>query len=225
MMHTVRLAAVSKHFGSGSQRVTAVDRVDLEVAAGAICVVAGRSGSGKTTLLNIVGGLERPDEGEVEVAGIRIWEGDEDLRAGVRRTKVSFIFQAFGLLPQLSAFENVEIPLRLQGVRGDERERMVTDLLDAVGLGGRARHRPGELSGGEQQRVAIARALATGPELIIADEPTGQLDSDTGAQIIDLLKRAAWERGMAMLIATHDPLITAQAGVLWKMSDGRLSPG
>ncbi len=224
-MQTVRLAGVSKHFGSGPQQVTAVDRVDLQVEAGAICVIAGRSGSGKTTLLNIVGGLERPDEGEVEVAGIRIWEGDEDLRAGVRRSKVSFIFQAFGLLPQLSAFENVEIPLRLQGVRGSEREAQVTDLLDAVGLRDRARHRPGELSGGEQQRVAIARALATGPDLIIADEPTGQLDSGTGAQIIGLLKRAAWERGMAMLIATHDPAITAEAGVLWKMADGRLSPG
>lgn len=224
-MQTVRLDGVSKHFGSGPQRVTAVDRVDLQVEAGAICVIAGRSGSGKTTLLNIVGGLERPDEGEVEVAGVRIWEGDEDLRAGVRRSKVSFIFQAFGLLPQLSAFENVEIPLRLQGIRGNEREAQVTDLLDAVGLRDRARHRPGELSGGEQQRVAIARALATGPDLIIADEPTGQLDSGTGAQIIGLLKRAAWERGMAMLIATHDPAITAEAGVLWQMADGRLSPG
>lgn len=224
-MQAVRLAGVSKHFGSGPQRVTAVDRVELQVEAGAICVIAGRSGSGKTTLLNIVGGLERPDEGEVEVAGIRIWEGDEDLRAGVRRSKVSFIFQAFGLLPQLSAFENVEIPLRLQGIRGNEREAQVSDLLDAVGLRDRARHRPGELSGGEQQRVAIARALATGPDLIIADEPTGQLDSGTGAQIIGLLKRAAWERGMAMLIATHDPAITAEAGVLWKMADGRLSPG
>jgi putative ABC transport system ATP-binding protein len=224
-MQTVRLEGVSKHFGNGPQRVTAVDGVDLQVEAGSLCVIAGRSGSGKTTLLNIVGGLERPDQGEVEVAGIRIWEGDEDLRAGVRRSKVSFIFQAFGLLPQLSAFENVEIPLRLQRIRGSERETKVTELLDAVGLLERARHRPGELSGGEQQRVAIARALATGPDLIIADEPTGQLDSGTGAQIVDLLKRAAWERGMAMLIATHDPAITAQAGVLWRMADGRLSPG
>jgi putative ABC transport system ATP-binding protein len=224
-MATVRLTGVSKHFGTGPQRVTAVDQVDLGVEPGAICVIAGRSGSGKTTLLNIVGGLEPPDQGEVEVTGVRIWEGDEDLRAEVRRTKVSFIFQAFGLLPQLSAFENVEVPLRLQGVRREERQQMVTALLGDVGLGDRARHRPGELSGGEQQRVAIARALATRPELIIADEPTGQLDSGTGLQIIELLRRAVWEQGMAMLIATHDPVITAQAGELWKMADGRLARG
>ncbi len=221
-MNVVRLEGVTKSFGSGEHRVVALDGVDLTVGEGEFCVVAGRSGSGKTTLLNVVGGLERPDSGLVEVTGRKIWEEDDDARGEVRRHGVSFIFQAFGLLPQLSAFENVEVPLRLNGTDRSEREQRVGELLGRVGLSGRARHRPGELSGGEQQRVAIARALATRPQLIIADEPTGQLDSGTGDQIIALLREMSWDSGMALLVATHDPAITAGANTVWKMSDGRL---
>lgn len=221
-MNVVLMEGVTKTFGSGEHRVVALDGVDLSLGEGEFCVVSGRSGSGKTTLLNVVGGLERPDSGLVEVVGRRIWEEDEEARSEVRRHGISFIFQAFGLLPQLSAFENVEVPLRLNGTERSEREVRVGELLDRVGLSGRARHRPGELSGGEQQRVAIARALSTSPQLVIADEPTGQLDSGTGEQIIALLREVSWDSGMALLVATHDPAITAGATTVWRMSDGRL---
>ncbi len=222
-MSVVAMSDVEKRFGAGENSILALDGVNLVVEPGEFCVVTGRSGSGKTTLLNIVGGLEAPDSGDIEVAGCRLWEGDDEVRAELRRTKVAFIFQAFGLLPQLSAFENVEVPLRLQKMGTSDRRERVTPLLERVGLGPRAKHRPGELSGGEQQRVAIARALAAQPQLIIADEPTGQLDSTTAEQILRLMREVSWDLGTALLVATHDPAITASADHVWKMNDGRLS--
>jgi putative ABC transport system ATP-binding protein len=213
---------VRKTFRGGPLPVVALDGVDLLLARGEFAVVAGRSGSGKTTLLNVVGGLEPPDEGAVEVCGVDVWGVGGDERAALRRSEVAFVFQAFGLLPLLSAAENVEVPLRLAGVDAGSRTARVEELLDQVGLAGRARHRPGELSGGEQQRVAIARALATDPSLIIADEPTGQLDSATGSIIVELLRETARWQGMALLVATHDPAITAGADEVYAMSDGRL---
>jgi putative ABC transport system ATP-binding protein len=219
-VNVVRLRDVTKTYGAGASEVTALSEVEMDVAGGEFVVVQGRSGSGKTTLLNVVGGLERPDSGVVEVCGIDVWGVDDDARARMRRSEVAFIFQAFGLLPLLSAVENVEVPLRLAGVPGEERRTKVADLLAEVGLKGRELHRPGELSGGEQQRVAIARALATGPRLIIADEPTGQLDSVTGGVIIELLRETARWQGMSLLVATHDPAITAGADRVLRMRDG-----
>jgi putative ABC transport system ATP-binding protein len=218
----VDVRGVRKTFRGGPLPVVALDGVDLLLARGEFAVVAGRSGSGKTTLLNVVGGLEPPDEGAVEVCGVDVWGVGGDERAALRRSEVAFVFQAFGLLPLLSAAENVEVPLRLAGVDAGSRTARVEELLDQVGLAGRARHRPGELSGGEQQRVAIARALATDPSLIIADEPTGQLDSATGSIIVELLRETARWQGMALLVATHDPAITAGADEVYAMSDGRL---
>ena len=196
--------------------------VDLEVARGELVAVRGRSGSGKTTLLSLIGGLDRPTSGDVLLDDRSLREMDGDALVDLRRRKVGFIFQAFGLLSILTAAENVEVPLRL--VRADPRERddRVAVLLELVGLGGRARHRPHELSGGEQQRVAIARALANRPDVLLADEPTGQLDSATGRSIMSLLRSVVRSEGVTALIATHDPLIVDMADRVLELQDGRL---
>lgn len=214
---------VTKTYRMGPGGVVALAGVSIAVAEGEFVVVQGRSGSGKTTLLNVAGGLERPDGGTVTLAGVDVWGSDEDERARLRRSTVAFVFQSFGLLPLLSAEENVEVPLRLAGVGSAERTRRVAELLADVGLAGRTQHRPGELSGGEQQRVAIARALAAGPRLIIADEPTGQLDSTTGQDIIDLLLRMLRRDGTSLLFATHDPALAIRADRVLRMSDGVLT--
>jgi putative ABC transport system ATP-binding protein len=219
----LRVDDVTKTYRVGPTTVTALGGVSLAVAEGEFVVVQGRSGSGKTTLLNVVGGLERPDTGSVLLAGTDVWRADEDARARLRRTELAFVFQAFGLLPLLSAAENVEVPLRLAGVAAADRAGRTIELLAEVGLTGRSHHRPGELSGGEQQRVAIARALAVRPRLIIADEPTGQLDSTTGGAIIQLLGDTARTHGMSLLVATHDPAIAAVADRVLRMSDGHLT--
>ena len=218
----IDLQGVSKTFVQGSQTVYALRDVDLTLGAGELHVVYGRSGSGKTTLLNVVGGLELPDEGSVHVAGVDMTALDDEGRVALRREKLAFVFQAFGLLPILSAEENVEVPLRLRRADPTERRARVDELLDLVGLSGRARHRPAELSGGEQQRVAIARALANRPNVLVADEPTGQLDSATGQRIMSLIERLVRETGLAVLLATHDVLNLSGAHRLTELRDGRL---
>lgn len=216
----VRLHDVSKDYRGTRQVVHALRSVDLAVDAGSLVAVHGRSGSGKTTLLNVIGGLDRADTGSVDVCGRDLTVATDAELTELRRTSVSFVFQGFGLLPVLSAAENVEVPLRLQGVPGRYRAEQVNVLLDLVGLGGRASHRPGELSGGEQQRVAIARALAADPTVLIADEPTGQLDSRTGAEIMLLIRRIVAERGVAAVVATHDASIIEVADRTLELSDG-----
>jgi putative ABC transport system ATP-binding protein len=215
---------LTRVYGSGSTRVTALDGVDLSVSPGSMTVVTGRSGSGKTTLLNLLGGLDEPTSGTVRLDDVEISSMSEDERAEVRRHRIGFIFQAFGLLPMLTATENIEVPMRLARTEPGERRERARTLLELVGLGGRGGHRPQELSGGEQQRVAIARALANRPRLILADEPTGQLDSRTGADIVRIIAALIETEGIAALIATHDPAPLAYADQVLSLSDGQLEP-
>lgn len=204
MTPVVDARGVVKHHGRGAQVIRALRGVDLTVAPGSLVAVHGRSGSGKTTLLNVIGGLDSADAGELVVCGTDLMGATAAERAQLRRDHLAFVFQGFGLIPVLSAAENIEVPLRLAATDRATRDERVTELLDLVGLSHRADHRPGELSGGEQQRVAIARALAGSPSLLIADEPTGQLDSRTAVEITRLLGEVVRERNIAALIATHD---------------------
>lgn len=218
----VHARQLTRTYRSQAGEVSVLRGVDLDIEAGESVMLRGRSGSGKTTLLNIIGGIDAVDGGTIEVCGLDLTGRNDEERAVLRRGSVSYIFQSFGLLPVLSAAENVEVPLRLQSVLAGERDQRVASMLDAVGLGARARHRPGELSGGEQQRVAIARALVSRPRLLIADEPTGQLDATTGRQILEMLGQFAADDGLAMLIATHDRSIAAQTDRVVELSDGVL---
>ncbi|MDQ0424405.1 MULTISPECIES: ABC transporter ATP-binding protein [Cellulomonas] len=216
---------VARTYGSGRTAVHALRDVSLEVQPGELVALVGRSGSGKTTLLNAIGGLDRPDEGRVVVAGHEVSALDERGLVRLRRDVVSFVFQTFGLVPVLTAAENVGVPLRMRRTPVPEREARVALLLDLVGLGDHARQRPGQMSGGQQQRVAIARALATSPRLLVADEPTGQLDSETGRQVMALLRAVVEAEGMTAIVSTHDPVMVALADRTIRLADGRLLDG
>jgi putative ABC transport system ATP-binding protein len=209
----------------GGGVVRAVGGIDLRVERGALIAVKGRSGSGKTTLLSLIGALERPSAGSVMVDGLSVSELSEAELVAFRRRRIGFIFQAFGLLPILSAAENVEVPLRLLKTEPAERDRRVAELLDLVGLQGRAGHRPYELSGGEQQRVAICRALANRPELLIADEPTAQLDSANALTIMELIRDLVQSEGVTAIVATHDTLLLDVADAVAELRDGALVGG
>ncbi|MGC5317793.1 ABC transporter ATP-binding protein [Micromonospora arida] len=221
----VRVSGVSRTFGRGEHAVHAVRDVSFTANRGELVAIRGRSGAGKTTLLNLIGGLDRPDSGQVVVAGHEVTSAGEAELLRLRRGTVGFVFQTFGLVPILSAAENVGVPLRLAQVPAAEREERVAVLLELVGLGGHAAQRPYELSGGQQQRVAVARALANEPDLLIADEPTGQLDSETGRSIMDLLRAVVHARGMTALVATHDPALIDLADRVLVLRDGRLVEG
>jgi putative ABC transport system ATP-binding protein len=220
----VEARAVSRTFGHGSTAVHAVRGVSFDVQRGQLVALIGRSGSGKTTLLNIIGGLDSPTSGEVFVGGRNLSAMTARERTMLRRSTVSFIFQSFGLIPMLTAAENVGIPLRIIGTPRAAREERIRLLLSVVGLDGHAHQRPNELSGGQQQRVAIARALAVQPELLIADEPTGQLDSETGRQIMRLLRTVVVAEGITAVVATHDPALHELADVVLALEDGNLVP-
>ena len=211
---------VRRTYRSGTVDVEALRGIDLRVAAGELVAVRGRSGSGKTTLLNLLGGLDRPTDGWVAIDGQRLDELDEDGLVRLRRGTVSYIFQSFGLLPILSAAENVGVPLRMIAAEPGRRDQEVRRLLELVGLAGRAGHRPAELSGGEQQRVAIARALANRPRLLLADEPSGQLDSATGRSILALIRDAVRTEGVTAIVATHDPELIDLADRVIELRDG-----
>ncbi len=213
---------VTRTFGSGAQATRALRGVSAAIGRGQFAVLRGRSGSGKTTLLNIIGGLDAPDSGSVHVGGADVTAMSDEQRMRLRRTQVAYIFQTFGLIPILTAAENVGIPLRIARVDPGQRDERVRHMLELVGLAGHARQRPGELSGGQQQRVAIARALAGHPELLIADEPTGQLDSETGRQIMELLRDVVRSGGLTALVATHDPALTSIADAVLSLEDGRI---
>ncbi|WP_231482415.1 ABC transporter ATP-binding protein [Nocardioides sp. URHA0020] len=218
----VEVRGVTRTYGSGAGTVHALRDVSFDVAPGEMVAVVGRSGSGKTTLLNMVGGLDRPDAGTVRVDGTEVTTlGDAGL-SRLRRETVSYIFQTFGLMPPLTAAENVGVPLRLRRTPVPEREERVALLLDLVGLREHAEQRPAELSGGQQQRVAIARALAGSPRLLIADEPTGQLDAETGVAIMALLRGVVESEGLTAVVATHDPVMMALADRVLTIADGRV---
>lgn len=212
-------------FDLGSERVRAVHNVDLEVNSGQLIMITVRSGSGKTTLLNLLGGLDKPTSGTVAFQGQELTKLSEWELTRLRRHKIGFVFQSFGLLPLLSAYENVELPLRIgEWKRGDCRSR-VEECLAMVGLSARARHRPHELSGGEMQRVAIARAVAPRPSLILADEPTGELDLTTGTEIVNLLRQITRTENVGIVVATHDIAITKIADMTRQISDGTFVGG
>jgi ABC-type lipoprotein export system ATPase subunit len=212
---------LAKVYQRGSSEVRAVDGISLAVEAGELMAIMGRSGSGKTTLLDLLGCLLRPTSGSLEIDGRSvIGASDADL-AAIRRERIGFVFQEFNLIPTLTAIENVMLPLRYGPRRSDGRER-ATELLDLVGLAQRASHRPSELSGGEQQRVAIARALVNKPAVILADEPTGELDSTTSEQLMAVLRGLNRDRGVTVMIVTHDAGIADQTDRIVRLSDGRV---
>jgi len=217
-----RARGLVKRYAMGESIVEALRGVDLEVGAGEVVAVAGPSGSGKSTLLHLLGTLDEPDAGSLEVAGTAVAAMDERARTLFRRLRLGFVFQTFNLLPVLSAEENVELPLWLAGVGGRERRARARAALAEVGLGGRVGHRPDQLSGGERQRVAIARALVHRPLAVLADEPTGNLDSETAVAVMDLLTALNRSSGTAFVVCTHDPALIARAPRRVFLRDGRV---
>ncbi|ANW17628.1 ABC transporter ATP-binding protein [Streptomyces clavuligerus] len=218
----VRVEGLHRSYGSGATAVHALRGVSFEIPRGELVALKGRSGSGKTTLLNLVGGLDTPDAGRIAVDGVELGGLAENGLLGLRRDRIGFVFQSFGLIPILSAAENVGVPLRLARTPAREREERVRLLLSLVGLAEQAAQRPGELSGGQQQRVAIARALANRPALLIADEPTGQLDAETGLAVMELLRAVVRTEGVTALVATHDSQLLGLADRVLELNDGGL---
>ena len=219
------LNGVWKTFRQGSVQVHAVEDVHLEVRAGEFLVVAGPSGSGKTTLLQLLGALDRPTQGEVLFEGRDLSRAGDGELAKLRLAAIGFVFQQFNLIPTLTAAQNVEVALAPRKLDGSRRREEARGLLDSVGLGRRADHLPSQLSGGEQQRVAIARALANGPRVVLADEPTGNLDSATGDEIVELLRGLSRDRGQTVVLITHDAEIASRAARVIRLRDGRLDGG
>jgi ABC-type lipoprotein export system ATPase subunit len=213
---------LSRVYTVGSTQVVALRDVSLSVPRGVLAVLKGRSGSGKTTLLNMIGGLDQPTGGEIELFGSRLDQISPAAQTELRRHQIGFIFQSFAIFLAFSAQENVELMLRIAGLNTGRRERALR-CLEIVGLGAWAHHRPWELSGGQQQRVAIARALSTRPGLILADEPTGELDSATARQIYALFRYIVDQEGVTVIMATHDPMIEEFAHLVFELEDGRIS--
>jgi putative ABC transport system ATP-binding protein len=221
----VRVESVGRDFQAGSQTIHALRDVSFEVNRGEFVAIIGRSGSGKTTLLNLLAGLDKPTSGRIFVDGREVSAMNEAELTELRRHCIGFVFQSFGLLPLLSAYENVEIALRIAGAGIRERGQRAKEVLDMVGLTRRADHRPYELSGGEQQRVAIARALANRPAIILADEPTGELDSTTANTIFQLLLDVVAHENVTIITTTHDRLVMEKAGRVLELADGALQSG
>jgi ABC-type lipoprotein export system ATPase subunit len=219
----VEATAITRVYCLGKHEVRVLCGVDLRVCTSEFIAIRGRSGSGKTTLLNIIGGLDQADGGRVLVGGRDIANLPEDELTALRRTQIGFVFQSFGLLPQFSAYESVDLALRLGGVPRAERRARAVECLTMVGLGERMHHRPYELSGGQQQRLCIARAIANHPQLILADEPTGELDSRTGREILSLFRQIVALEKTALIVATHDSVIYDYATAVYELDDGQLS--
>ena len=218
----VRTLGLTRVYCSGAREVKALRGVDLTIPVGRFVAVRGRSGSGKTTLLNCIGGLDRPTGGEVYLEGQPLSSLSEAELTSLRRERLGFVFQSFALMPTFSAYENVALPLRIQGLGRVERRERTLRALAVVGLRRWADHRPYEMSGGQQQRVVIARALVTRPRLILADEPTGELDSETGRRIMALLQRIVEREHVTLVMATHDPLVLEYASLIYELEDGRI---
>lgn len=224
-MEIVNLENLTKVYKIGEVETRALDGVSLKIEQGEFTALIGPSGSGKTTLLQLIGCLDKPDTGSLKINNQDVIHLSANQRADLRRNMIGFIFQFFALVPVLSAYENVELPLLLNGVKGKEKHERIMSLLDAVGLSNRAHHRPDQLSGGEQQRVAIARALAPHPIMVLADEPTANLDSANGSQAMEIMKRLNEETGTAFIFATHDPRVMAYARRVVELHDGKIVDG
>lgn len=221
-MSVIQLENVTRIYTVGEVETRALDSVSLTIDEGEFTTLVGPSGSGKTTLLQLMGCLDKPNRGTVKINGRDVTRLKANQRADLRREMIGFIFQFFALVPVLTAYENVELPLLLNGVPGGERHERALEMLDAVGLADRANHRPDQLSGGEQQRVAIARALGPRPALVLADEPTANLDTANGTQAMEIMQRLNQQTGTAFIFATHDPRVVAFASRVVKMRDGRI---
>ena len=219
----IELRGITRHFTLGEQTVQAVAGIDLAIRHGEYCSLMGPSGSGKSTLLNLIALLDRPNSGEYRLDGSDVTTLSDDDLAGVRSRTIGFVFQFFHLVPRLTAAQNVELPLILAGVAPRDRAARVAQALSALGIAERAHHRPAELSGGQRQRVAIARAMIMRPALILADEPTGNLDSAAGAQVIEILERLHAEHGVTLLMVTHDAALGQRAHRHLRIVDGRLA--
>ncbi len=218
----VSVADAHRHYETRAGAVRALDGVDLTVQKGEFMAIAGPSGSGKTTLLNLIGALDRPTSGRVQVNQKRVDEMSAAQRAELRRDAIGFVFQAYNLIPVLTVIENVEYVMLLQGRAADMRRKAATEVLEAVGLGDMLDRRPAELSGGQQQRVAVARAIAAGPALVLADEPTANLDTATGDALLDTMWTLNRERGTTFIFSTHDPKVMERATRLVRLRDGRI---
>lgn len=218
----IRCEGLSRSYGSGETEVHALVDAEVEVRSGELVVLRGPSGSGKTTLLNLLGGLDTPTSGHVWLGDTEVTGASEAELIEMRRRDLGYIFQTFALLPVLSAAENVELPMRILDVPADERDARVADLLEIVGLTPHSNQRPNELSGGQQQRLGIARSLANGPRLLIADEPTGQLDSTNAEAMMSLIAALVHDRGVAAIVSTHDPRMAAHADRIIEIHNGRL---
>lgn len=221
-MEVARTENITRIYKIGEVETPALRGIDLTIENGEFMALVGPSGSGKTTLLQIIGCLDQPTSGKVFINGEDVTELNRNQRADIRKGTIGFIFQFFALIPTLTAYENVELPLLLEGRKPSERKGRVDELLDAVGLAKRAHHRPDQLSGGEQQRVAVARALVTNPSIILADEPTANLDTANGEQIMETMKQLNQETGVTFVFATHDPRVFKYARRMVKLQDGKI---
>jgi putative ABC transport system ATP-binding protein len=222
MAEILETQSLGKQYQMGEVTVNALQQVDFTVKQGEFVAIMGPSGSGKSTLLHLMGGLDTPSDGEITLGGKRLAHLSDDDITIIRRRQVGFIFQFFNLLPTLSAAENMALPLLIDGKRLEDYEPKVDELLDLVNLGDRKHHKPDQLSGGQQQRVAIARALVTDPAIVLADEPTGNLDSNSGREILELLRRACNEKGQTIVMVTHDPRAASYADRIVFLQDGQI---
>jgi len=220
--HVIQMEGITKVYDTGKVKVEALRGISLHIERGEFVAVVGPSGSGKSTLMNLIGCLDTPSAGDYQLRGKPVAGLSREALAEIRNRHVGFVFQNFNLLPQISAYENVEMPLLFGGVSRRERRRRVTEVLERVGLGDRMEHKPTELSGGQMQRVAVARALAMDPDIVLADEPTGNLDTTSGADIFTLFGEL-WEQGRTMIIITHDPALARRASRVVEIRDGRIT--
>ncbi|WP_428242898.1 ABC transporter ATP-binding protein [Gynuella sp.] len=219
----IETIALSRHFGNGDTLVKALDQTNLTIHSGEFSAIVGPSGSGKSTLLHLIGGLDQPSSGEVRLSGKAISDMSGSTLSHFRRDHIGFIFQAYNLIPVLSAEENVEYIMMLQGVSDTERRERTHAILKRVGLSGKEKRRPAQLSGGQQQRVAVARAMVSQPDIILADEPTANLDSQTGIELLELMKELNEQHGMTFVFSTHDAKIMDRASRLIHLQDGRIT--
>ncbi|MFH1723494.1 MAG: ABC transporter ATP-binding protein [Elusimicrobiota bacterium] len=218
----VKVRNAVKHFQSGNQKVRAVDGVDLELPKGDFAALAGPSGSGKTTLLNLIGGLDRPDKGEIWIDGQAVSRLSDDEFTSLRLYKIGFVFQAYNLIPVLSAYENVQFILQIQGVPERDHAERIHPFMRMLGLKGLENRRPPQLSGGQQQRVAVARSVVGRPAIVLADEPTANLDSETAGSLMDLMRKLNEEQSVTFLFSSHDPLVLERARRVIRLRDGKI---